>query len=71
MVLFSAAVVVLVVSLVSGNRRSNIESAAQELSEKIERRMSLLDRYIDVALHTDPDQWMNLEKLPEDMVVYR
>ena len=71
MALLSAAIVVLAVSLLTGNRRNNMESAAQELGEKMEKRMALLDKYIDVALHTDPDQWMDLEKLPEDMVVYR
>ena len=69
--LFAAAVLVLVASLLSGTRRSNMDSAAQELGEKVERRMALLDKYIDVALHTDLGQWMDLDKLPEDMVVYR
>ena len=69
--LLSAAVLVLAVSLLTGNRSGNMESAAQELGEKMEKRMALLDKYIDVALHTDPGQWMDLEKLPEDMVVYR
>ena len=69
--LFAAAVLVLVVSLFAGNRSSNVESAAQELGEKMDRRMALLDKYIDIALHTDPGQWMDLDKLPEDMVVYR
>ena len=69
--LFVAAVVVLAVSLLSGNRRSDVESAAQELGQKMERRMALLDKYIDQALHTDTQEWMELKGLPEDMVVYR
>ena len=69
--MFAAAVVVFAVSLVSGNRRSDVESAAQDLGEKIEKRMGLLDKYIDQALHTDKNTWMELKGLPEDMVVYR
>ena len=69
--LFAASVLVLVASLLSGTRRGNMDSAAQELGERVERRMALLDKYIDVALHTDLEQWMDLDKLPEDMVVYR
>ncbi len=69
--MFAAAVVVFAVSLVSGNRRSDVESAAQDLGEKIEKRMALLDKYIDQALHTDKNTWMELKGLPEDMVVYR
>ena len=69
--LLGAAVLVLVVSVLAVNRRSNMESAAQELGEKMERRMALLDRYIDEALHSNPEEWMELDRLPEDMVVYR
>ncbi len=69
--LLAAAVLVLVASVFSVNRRSNMESAAQELGEKMERRMALLDRYIDEALHSNPEEWMELDRLPEDMVVYR
>ena len=71
MVLLAAAAVVFAVSLFSGNRRSNVEGAAQDLGEKIEKRMALLDKYIDQALHTPVTEWMDLQRLPEDMVVYR
>ncbi len=71
MALLAAAVVVLAVSLLSGNRHSNVESAAEELGEKMDRRMALLDKYISEALHTPTDEWLNLKGLPEDMVVYR
>ena len=69
--LLVAAILVLGVSVLSGNRRSNVESAAEDLGQKMEKRMALLDKYIDQALHSDPKQWMDLGALPEDMVVYR
>ena len=70
-VLFAAAMVVFAASLFSGNRSSDVESAAQDLGQKMEKRMALLDKYIDQALHTDLNEWMELKGLPEDMVVYR
>ena len=71
MALLTAAVVVLAVSLLSGNRHSNVESAAEELGERMDKRMALLDKYISEALHTPTDEWLQLKGLPEDMVVYR
>lgn len=47
------------------------DSAAGHLSRSIEKRMSVLDSYIDKALAQDPYEWLDLKGLPEDMVVYR
>ena len=41
------------------------------MSRKVEARMNLLDAYIEQALQGDPTTWMDLQGLPEDMVVYR
>ena len=69
--LAAAAVVVLGISLIVGRSRSNLEGAAQELGRKIEKRTVLLDGYIREALESSPENWKNLKKLPEDLVVYR
>jgi len=69
--MFAAALVVGAMSLALGNRSSDVESAAQDMGEKMEARMTLLDKYINQALHSDPNAWMELKGLPEDMVVYR
>jgi len=69
--LLCIAVVTLALSFFTGNRHGDVESAAGELGQKIEKRMSLLDKYIDEALHTPVNEWMELKGLPEDMVVYR
>ncbi len=69
--LIAAAVLAMGASFFSGSGRSDVESAAQELGHKVEKRMHLLDGYVQKALEGDLNQWMDLEKLPEDMVVYR
>ena len=71
MALLLGAATVLAVSLLSGNRHRDVEGAAQELGQKIERRMALLDKYVNQALNTPRQEWMDLKDLPEDMVVYR
>ncbi len=69
--LAAAAVLVLGISLIVGRSRANLEGAAQELGRKIEKRTVLLDGYIREALESSPENWKNLKKLPEDLVVYR
>ncbi len=69
--LVAAALLVFVASLFTGRSGGRLESAAGNLGKRVEKRMALLDKYIDIALHTDPAQWMELKNLPEDMVVYR
>ena len=69
--LAAAALLVFLLSLFSGTGRSNLEGAAQNLGERVDARMQKLDGYIGEALHGDLQGWMNLEGLPEDMVVYR
>ena len=66
-----AAVLAFLGSFFSGTGRSDVETAAQEMGRKVEKRIQILDTYIEKALEGDPKSWMDLEKLPEDMVVYR
>ena len=70
-VLIAAALLCFVASLFSGGGTSDLEGAADDLSQKVAWRMRLLDSYIDQALHSDTHTWMELDHLPEDMVVYR
>ena len=69
--LMAAAVIIFVISALVGTGRSDVTSAAREMSRKVEARMNLLDAYIEQALQGDPATWMDLQGLPEDMVVYR
>ncbi len=71
MVLVVAAAIVLGIAIFIGRGRSNEESVAEELGQRVEKRLEVLDGYIDQALHSDHDAWMDLKGFPEDMVVYR
>ena len=69
--LAAAAVVIMGLSFIIGRSRSNLEGAAEELGQRIERRTRVLDGYIHEAQENSPAQWKGLRSLPEDMVVYR
>ena len=70
-VLLLAAIVLVGVSLYARRGTDYTETAARKISEVIARRMAVLDTYTARALAQPHDQWMDLEGLPEDMVVYR
>ena len=70
-ILVAAAVVLFTTSLFMGLGRADASSAAEDLGRKVERRMEVLDKYMGQALDGDPEEWMQLQGLPEDMVVYR
>jgi hypothetical protein len=50
---------------------ANTDAAARSLGRKAEKRLDILEGFMDKALSTDHDAWMELGKLPDDMVVYR
>ena len=67
----AAGLILLMSSLLTTQSHPDTVSAARHLGTRIERRVALLDNYVRQALEADPDTWLRLEKLPEDMVVYR
>ena len=69
--LLAAASVVFVISLVAGTGRSDVQSVAREMSRRVEKRLALLDGFVQEAAETPKDAWMTLDRLPNDMVVYR
>ena len=69
--LLAAAVVTYVISALVGTGRSDVNSAADEMSQKVEARMDLLDHYLREAMDGDASTWMDLQDIPEDMVIYR
>ena len=69
--LIASALVVYAVSVLVGSAQSDVSAAAREVGRRVEQRMRLLDSYIQKAMDGDPDQWLELGGLPEDMVVYR
>ena len=67
----SVALALLVASLLANQSHPDTASTARDLGRRVEKRLAILDRYAAHALTSDPDSWLRLEDLPEDMVVYR
>ena len=70
-ILVMAAVVLFAASLFMGIGQADATSASANLGKRVEHRIQLLDDYIQKALDGEKTEWMRLEGLPEDMVVYR
>ena len=49
----------------------NTDQAARRVEKVLDRRMARLDSYMEKALDGNWTEWMELDKLPSDMVVYR
>ena len=71
MAVLSVALALLVASLLANQSHPDTESMAHDLGRRVEQRLALLDRFATEALQSDPESWLRLENLPEDMVVYR
>ncbi len=54
-----------------GSSPGNTDQAAGRVEKVLDRRMNRLDGYILKALEGDWTEWMDLDNLPSDMVVYR
>ena len=51
------------------SRRSEV--MASRVERQVNRRMARLDRFVGKALEQPANEWLRLEKLPRDMVIYR
>ena len=69
--LVSAALLLLAAGFLWDRGYENTESAAVGLGQRVEERIGLLDRQLEEAFAQDPDGWLHLPHLPEDMVIYR
>ena len=67
----SVALALMAASLLTNQRNPDTESTARDLGRRVEKRLAILDGYAQKALEADPEAWLRLEDLPEDMVVYR
>lgn len=66
-----AAVVIFILSFIGGNAPVDSDHVAVKTGRILEKRMHILDAGIRQAIDSDHSQWMSLDDLPEDMVVYR
>ena len=65
------SVVVLVWATAIDSSSGNTAQAARRVEKVLARRMARLDGYMQKALDGNWDEWMSLDNLPSDMVVYR
>ena len=69
--IMAISAIIFVASLFTGTGVEDPEAAAADFGKKTSVRVKLLDKYIEEALDSPTNTWMELEGLPEDMVVYR
>ena len=68
---FFAGVILILANVFADTRIDFSESAARRLNRNIQKRFTVLERYMHEAEELSPDSWMTFKDLPEDMVVYR
>lgn len=44
---------------------------AQQIEKKLHKRERILQSYVDKAMETSPEQWLEFERFPDDMVLYK
>ena len=67
----AAAVLVFLLSMVMTTSSADSEHMAARTEKILEKRLKILDENMRKAMEADHSEWMQLEDLPEDMVVYR
>lgn len=65
------AVALLLVSYVAVPGGGGLEAEAEKLQRKIHSRQQILQEYVDLAMQTPVNEWLQLEDFPDDMVIYR
>ena len=70
-IFIGAAVLLFAVSLFTPQAKGDTKREARRVEAVLGHRLASLDSYAEKALEGSTDQWMDLGKLPADMVVYR
>ena len=65
------SVVLLVLAGTAGKAPGDTGQAAGHVERILAKKMAVLDAYAAQALAEDPGEWMHLDDLPPDMVIYR
>ena len=70
LLLFAAAVLLTVLSVRGGRGTASTDAMAESVASVLERRMDILDAYVEQASARKHEPWLDLDGLPEDMVIY-
>ena len=71
LLLLFISIVLFVLSIAGISSDGDMERMARVTRYRIEKRLELLEQYIDKAIDPDTDDYSGLETLPEDMVIYK
>lgn len=71
LVAISVAFLLLLFSFFVPRSGADTSRVAKRVEKILSSRLTQLDSYAQEALYSDPEQWVDLGKIPEDMVVYR
>lgn len=70
-ILMSVALLLVIASFFLPQKKGDTSLAAKRVEHVVKSRLKQLDNLALQALTSDPEQWMDLGKVPDDMVVYR
>ena len=68
---FITALVLFILSLAWNDSSNDSQRVAEKFGRRVSRRIELLDRYVAQAMATPESELIDLDKLPDDMVIYR
>ncbi len=71
LVFFTVAALLLVGNVVLNRRADFSDLVAKHLDYSVNKRFNMLESYMKQALEQDHDSWLDLDNVPEDMVIYR
>ena len=70
-ILLALAVLLFLMSLTLRVATEGADKAAADLGTKIEKRLDILERHAGEILYADRNDWLEMKKLPQDMVIYK
>ena len=70
-ILLALAVLLFLMSLTLRVATEGADKAAADLGTKIEKRLDILERHVGEILYADRNDWLEMKKLPQDMVIYK
>ena len=64
------ALTMFAISMTGIGRAKDTDSIAEKVAVRVEKRLKILDKHIADALQTPPEDLMQPDKVPDDMVIY-
>jgi len=69
--LLAASIVLVLLSSVGIYPSSRSEAIAEKIQRQTNKKIELLDGFVEKAMAVPSDDWLSFKDLPEDMVIYR